>query len=71
MAAIDVPILLANGELDFTGPIHEIAAGFASCRDLTLLELPGAGHSHHAFPARLQLWERLASWTRSLPYAVR
>lgn len=71
MAAIDVPILLANGELDFTGPIHEIAAGFASCRDLTLLELPGAGHSHHAFPARLQLWERLAAWTRSLPYAVR
>ena len=71
MAAIDVPILLANGELDFTGPIHEIASGFASCRDLTLLELPGAGHSHHAFPARLALWERLASWTRALPYAVR
>jgi alpha-beta hydrolase superfamily lysophospholipase len=71
MARIDVPILLANGELDFTGPIHEIAAGFPSCRDLTLLELPGAGHSHHAFPARLQLWDRLAAWTRSLPYAVR
>ena len=71
MASIDVPILLANGELDFTGPIHEIAAGFSSCRDHTLLELPAAGHSHHAFPARLQLWERLAAWTRSLPYAVR
>lgn len=71
MASIDVPMLLANGELDFTGPIHEIASGFASCHDLTLLELPGAGHSHHAFPARLQLWERLAAWTRSLPYAVR
>jgi alpha-beta hydrolase superfamily lysophospholipase len=71
MAALDVPILLANGELDFTGPIHEIGAGFSACRDLTLLELPGAGHSHHAFPARLQLWDRLAAWTRSLPYAVR
>ena len=70
MAALDVPILLANGELDFTGPRHEIAAGFRSCRDLTVLELPGAGHSHHAFPARLQLWDRLAAWTRSLPYAV-
>lgn len=71
MAKIEEPIFLANGELDFTGPIHEIAAGFVACRDLTLLELPGAGHSHNAFPARLQLWDRLAAWARSLPYAVR
>jgi hypothetical protein len=71
MASIDVPILLANGELDFTGPRHEVAAGFPACRDLTLLELPGAGHSHHAFPARIALWERLAAWTASLPFAVR
>jgi pimeloyl-ACP methyl ester carboxylesterase len=71
MAAIDVPILLANGELDFAGSAHEIVAGFPGSLDVTFVVLPATGHSPHAFPTRLALWARLEAWARSLPVAVR
>lgn len=61
-AMIDVPVFIAVGELDMTGPAHVIPAAFESSRDVTLQVLAQSGHSHFLFAARAQLFERLAGW---------
>lgn len=61
-AAIDVPVFIGVGELDMTGPAQLIPTAFGNSRDVTLQVLPQAGHSHFIFPARAQLFERLAGW---------
>ncbi len=61
-AAIDVPVFIGVGELDMTGPAQLIPAAFSTSRDVTLEVLPQAGHSHFIFPARAQLFDRLAEW---------
>lgn len=71
LAMLDVPVFLANGEHDLTGPPHEIVARFTASSDVTLVVLPGSGHSHHAFPARTLLWDRLAIWAATVPAAAR
>jgi pimeloyl-ACP methyl ester carboxylesterase len=63
---IDVPVFLGLGELDMAGPPHEIPASFPASRDVTLFVIPGAGHSHFLFPARAELFDRLAAWARTV-----
>ena len=63
---ITVPVFLGLGELDMAGPPHEIPASFPASRDLTLYVMPGTGHSHFLFPARLDLFDRLATWARTV-----
>ena len=63
---IGVPVFLGLGELDMAGPPHEIPASFPASRDVTLYVIAGAGHSHFLFPSRLDLFDRLATWARTV-----
>lgn len=62
---IAVPLFLGLGELDMAGPPHQIPASFPASRDVTLYIIAGAGHSHFLFPARSELFNRLAAWART------
>ena len=66
MAAVDVPVFLGIGERDITGPAHAIPAAFPSAPEVLLYVLPGAGHNHNVAPNRELLWDRLATWIRTL-----
>jgi pimeloyl-ACP methyl ester carboxylesterase len=63
---IAVPVFLGLGELDMAGPSHEIPASFPASRDVTLHVIPDTGHSHFLFPARIELFDRLAAWARTV-----
>jgi pimeloyl-ACP methyl ester carboxylesterase len=67
MAAVAVPVFLGIGERDITGPAHAIPAAFPSAPEVLLYVLPGAGHNHNVAPNRELLWDRLATWIRTLP----
>jgi len=67
MAAVDVPVFLGIGERDITGPAHAIPAAFPAAPEVLLYVLPGAGHNHNVAPNRELLWDRLATWIRTLP----
>jgi pimeloyl-ACP methyl ester carboxylesterase len=64
-AAVDVPVFLAVGDRDMTGPAHALPASFSGSPDVTLLVLPGTGHTHFIFPSCRQLFQRLADWAHS------
>ena len=65
-ATLDVPLFLGLGERDMVGPTHQVPAAFPRCGDVVLHILPKTGHSHFLFPARRDLFDRLAVWARSL-----
>jgi pimeloyl-ACP methyl ester carboxylesterase len=62
-ARVRVPIFLGIGERDITGPPHEVVASFPASPDVSLLVLPGTGHSHFAFASCEALFERIARWS--------
>ena len=66
MAAVDVPVFLGIGERDITGPAHAIPAAFPAAPEVLLYVLPGAGHNHNVAPNRELLWDRVATWLRTL-----
>jgi hypothetical protein len=66
MEVIDVPVLIANGDLDITGAIEDIPAGFPKAPRIDTVVLPETGHSHHAFEGRHLLYDTLDKWVRSL-----
>lgn len=66
MEEIDVPVLIANGDLDITGPIDDVPAGFPKSPRVDTVLLPETAHSHHAFPGRTVLYDELDRWVRSL-----
>jgi len=63
---IEVPVLIGFGEHDITGDARSTAASLVSCPDITLFQLPGAGHNHNVAPNRAVLWERTAAWARGI-----
>jgi alpha-beta hydrolase superfamily lysophospholipase len=65
-AAVDTPVLLVFGDRDMAGPPHEAPASYPGSPDVTLLVLPATGHAHFLFPARAQLFERVAQWCRTV-----
>jgi pimeloyl-ACP methyl ester carboxylesterase len=63
---IDVPTLVAVGEHDIAGPASALPGQLPACQDLTLVTLAGIGHNHNVTESRLDLWDRLERWVRSL-----
>lgn len=59
-AAIDVPVFIGVGEHDMVGPPQDAPLAFTRSRARILHVLAGAGHSHFLFPARRELFDRLA-----------
>lgn len=64
-AQVDVPVFLAVGDRDMTGPSHALPASFSGSADVTLLVLPDTGHTHFIFPSCTHLFQRLADWADS------
>ena len=65
-AQLDVPVLLAVGDSDITGPAHLIPAGFSGSNDVTLVVLPETGHTHFIFPTCARLYQRIENWARGV-----
>jgi pimeloyl-ACP methyl ester carboxylesterase len=65
-AQVDVPVFLAVGDSDMTGPAHALPASFSGSNDIVLLILPDTGHTHFIFPSCAQLYRRLADWGDSV-----
>jgi pimeloyl-ACP methyl ester carboxylesterase len=62
LAQIDVPVMLALGGRDMTGPPHQMPAHFASCCDLYLHVVPESGHHIFLAAAAPQFYERAGFW---------
>lgn len=59
---ISVPLFLAAGERDMTGPPHAIPAAFPNCDDMHLTVVRGAGHHPFVADGVPFLYARLAEW---------
>lgn len=65
-AQISVPVFLGLGDKDMAGSPHAIPAAFGNSKDVSLLILPATGHNHFVFASRHLLFERLATWARTV-----
>lgn len=65
-ARIGVPVFVGLGERDMAGPPQEAPKAFTASPAVTFHLVPGAGHSHFLFPARVGLFDALAAWAQSV-----
>jgi pimeloyl-ACP methyl ester carboxylesterase len=63
---IDVPVLLAYGEVDVSPAPRQEVAVFSSSPDVTVTVLARSGHCHNLASTRAVLWRRIASWCASV-----
>ena len=68
-AAINVPVLIANGEVDVCPDPRTEPAAYSSSTDITTFVLPRSGHMHNFAGTREQLWHRLETWAQSIASA--
>jgi pimeloyl-ACP methyl ester carboxylesterase len=66
-AGIDVPLFLAAGDRDITGPPRKIPASFTACEDIDLHVLRDTGHHPFVTDAAAHLYDRFAHWVAGLP----
>lgn len=66
LASIEVPVFLAVGEHDITGPVEDLAARLTSASSIETFVLPGAGHNHVIAANRIDLWDALGTWVLGL-----
>jgi hypothetical protein len=65
-ALIDVPVLLAFGDRDFSPDPRSETAMFARSSDISLLVVPQMAHIHNFAGSRQRLWDRLSCWMRAV-----
>jgi pimeloyl-ACP methyl ester carboxylesterase len=63
---VDVPVLLAFGDVDVAPDPRIEAAHFPACRDITLVVVEGSAHCHNFSSGRITLWERLGAWLETV-----
>jgi pimeloyl-ACP methyl ester carboxylesterase len=63
-AAVDVPLFLAYGDGDLTDNYAGGLARFTGTSDATLYVLHDSAHCHNQAGTRVELWDRIARWTR-------
>ena len=65
-AAIEVPVFIANGEIDVCpDPLIEPSA-YSKSPDITTMILPSASHMHNFASTREILWKRLENWASGI-----
>jgi pimeloyl-ACP methyl ester carboxylesterase len=64
-AMIEVPVLVAVGDVDVVADLTAEAAAYPKSPDLTLCRFAGMGHMHNFAGTRSQLWSRLHGWIDS------
>lgn len=67
-ATVDVPVLLAYGEVDVSADPRAEAACFPASDDLTVVVLRGSAHCHNTAGTRHRLWDRVLSWAGALDH---
>jgi len=66
LASVDVPVMLGVAEFDITGPPHDTPRWLTGTRDVTLYVQPGAFHNANVAASRVELWDRIITWTRTV-----
>ena len=61
-ATIEVPVLVAYGEVDVSPAPHLEPRFFSQSRDVSLYVLAGSGHCHNMANTRAILWDRILRW---------
>ncbi len=64
---VTVPLFMAAGDRDMTGPPHLLPAAAVACPDLTLHVVSGSGHHVFVSPGAPRLYQRLADWLATHP----
>jgi hypothetical protein len=67
LASVDVPVFLGIAEHDITGPPHEAPSHLTGTTDVTLHVVRGGFHNSNVADRRVELWDRLALWARTVP----
>jgi pimeloyl-ACP methyl ester carboxylesterase len=62
LARVTVPVFMAAGDRDMTGPPHLLPAACAACPDLTLHVVADAGHHVFVVANAGRLYRRLVDW---------
>ncbi|WP_170304693.1 alpha/beta hydrolase [Croceicoccus estronivorus] len=62
LAAIDVPVMVAVGDRDMTGPPHLLAQRYENAHDFTLYVLETSGHHLFVASSAAQFFTRTAHW---------
>jgi len=70
LGTVDVPVFLAVGDRDITGPPHLLAADYVACPDFTLIVLPTSGHHVFVAPTAPVMYRRVVNWIEGLAGAV-
>ncbi|HKX79683.1 MAG TPA: hypothetical protein VJM34_14285 [Novosphingobium sp.] len=65
-AAIDVPVLVAAGEIDLVPHPRSEPAAYSSSPDVTVVIIPRMAHMHNFAGTRVRLWERIGAWIRGV-----
>jgi pimeloyl-ACP methyl ester carboxylesterase len=64
---VDVPVFLAFGAaLDVSPNPHAEPTNYTGSPDVTLHLVPNSGHCHNFASHRTQLWDRIATWVRTV-----
>jgi hypothetical protein len=61
-AAIEVPVMVACGEIDVVGDPRAEPTAYRASPDVTVTVFPRMAHMHNFAPTRTALWRRLRSW---------
>ncbi|WP_157218049.1 alpha/beta fold hydrolase [Flavisphingomonas formosensis] len=70
LGGVDVPVFLAVGDRDITGPPHLLASDYRACPDFTLIVLPTSGHHVFVAPTAPAMYRRVVNWIEGLPSAT-
>lgn len=66
-AAIDVPVLIAQGEVDCVPDPWSEPAYYRKANDISVFVVPRMAHMHNFSQNREVLWSRIESFARSIP----
>lgn len=61
-AAIDVPVFLGVGEIDFPPDPRAEPSAYCNAQDITLFVVPRMAHMHNFAGTRTLLWDRIGVW---------
>ena len=67
LAKVTVPVFMAAGDRDMTGPPHLLPAAAVACPDLALHVVKASGHHVFVSPGAPRLYKRLADWLATHP----
>ena len=67
LARVTVPVFMAAGDRDMTGPPHLLPVAAVACPDLALHVVKASGHHVFVSPGAPRLYQRLADWLATHP----